>query len=212
MKDEFNQTTTVTKKKTPDAVYKEILYEEKEDLRSLNVPLITVQTADDTLHEIKEHKDKKFFVICSGTIGRYLVPEIVRQYPHIHNFYIYTHNISLHIDWAEKYGQRLKMFNFHTNLLIRITRDISDYFFEEGNLLRQFGFPREALTYFELARDLEIAANNREIIKPDPNSTKSSPSQSDFCRRLALLEGDNGLISQAKKAVRTQQTNNVDIL
>lgn len=74
MKDEFNETTTATSKKPLDPIDMVIFDEGKEELRSNDVPLITVQTSDDAIRQIAEHKDKKIFVICSDTVGRHLIP------------------------------------------------------------------------------------------------------------------------------------------
>jgi dihydrofolate reductase len=207
MKDEFNETTTATSKKPLDPIDMAIFNEGKEELRSNNVPLITVQTADDAMREIEKHKDKKIFVICSGTVGRYLVPEIVHQYPYVHDFYLYTHNIVLHLEWGEKYGKMLKMFNFHTNLLVRLTRDIADYFIKRGQMFLNVNVndSQKALEYFKHAQNLEIAANAREKIEPNSNGTEPSPPQPDFREHLDVLEGDNGLISQAETAIRKQE-------
>lgn len=72
--------------------------EGKEELRANNVQLVTVRTCDDASREIGQNKNKNNVVICSNTVGRYLVTEIVRQYPHVNNVNIYTHGIALHVD------------------------------------------------------------------------------------------------------------------
>jgi dihydrofolate reductase len=205
MKNEFNEATTATMKKPFDPIDMMILNEGKEELRSNNVPLITVRTADDAMREIKEHKDKKIFIISSGTVARYLVPEIVRQYPYVRDFYVYTHNIALHVEWADQYPPKmLKMFNFHTTLLLRLTRDIAGHFIERGNMFLSDDAPQNALSLFKHARKLEIGANVREKIKPSLNSTEPNYSQPDFRDNLDQLEGSNGLICQAEAAVHAQ--------
>jgi hypothetical protein len=205
MQDEFNEATTTTPKKPLDPIDMLIFNEGKEELRSNDVPLVTVQTADDAIREIEKHKDKKTFVICSGTVGRFLVPEIVRRYPNVHDFYIYTHNIALHLEWADDYGKIVKMFSFHTNLLVRLTREIANYFIKRGQMFLTVDAPQDALICFNHARDLEIRANLRDKIPPNPNSTEPTDPQPDFRDHLDLLEGNNGLICQAETAVRTQE-------
>jgi len=205
MKDEFSETTTATPKKPLDPIDMAIFNEGKEELRSNDVPLITVRTADNAMRQIEEHKDKKIFVICSGTVGRYLVPEIAHQYPYVHDLYIYAHNIALHVDWADKYVKMLKMFNFHTSLLVRLTRDIAGYFIKRGQTFLQADMPQNALICFNHARNLEIGANVRDKMEPNLNSTEPSCPQPDFREHLDLLEGNNGLICQAETAVRAQE-------
>ncbi len=157
------------------------------------------------MHQIEKHKDKKIFVICSGTVGRYLVPEIARYCPHVHDIYIYAHNILLHVDWADNYEKLLKMFNFHTNLLVRLTRDIAWYFIKRGQMFLEVNAPQNALICFNHARNLEIGANVREKMEPNRNTTEPNPPQPDFREHLDLLEGDDGLIYQAETAAREQE-------
>ncbi|CAF2942321.1 unnamed protein product [Rotaria sp. Silwood2] len=206
MKDEFNETTTATSKKPVDPIDMLIFDEGKEELRSNNVPLITVRTADDAMRQIEKNKDKKNFVICSGTVGRYLVPEISSQYHEIHDVYIYAHNIALHVDWADKYIGMLKLFNFHTDLLVRLTRDIANYFIKRGQILLnpEVDMPKEALICFKHAQQLEIVANIREKMKPNTKHPEKDYAQPDFRDHLDLLEGKNGLISKAEEAIREQ--------
>ncbi len=101
MKDKFNETTIATSKKPLDPIDMAIFNQEQEELRSNDVPLITVWIADDAMHQIEKHKNKKIFVICSVTVARWLVPQVVRQYRHVHDLDIYTHNIVLHVEWAD---------------------------------------------------------------------------------------------------------------
>jgi hypothetical protein len=204
MQNEFNEATTTTPKRPLDGIDMAIFNDAKEELRLNDVPLITVQTTDDAIREIEKHKDKKIFVICSGTVGRYLVPKIVSQYPHVHDFYIYAHNITLHFDWADEYVKYVKMFSFHTNLLVRLTRDIANYFIKRGQMFLEVDAPQDALICFNHAQNLEIRANIRDKIPSNPNSRERTDLQPDFRDHLDLLEGKNGLICQAETAIRIQ--------
>ena len=206
MKNEFNAATTAAQPKS-DSIDTMILNEEQEELLLNNVPVITVRTPDDAVREIEDQKTKgkKIFVICSGTLGRYLVPELLSKCPYIHNFYIYAHSIALHIDWSESYPRGLlKMFNFHITLLLRLTRDISSHFIEHGKMFLLVDDPQNALALFNHARNLEIGANKREKMPPNPKSKEPNYAQPDFRGNLDLLEGHNGLIAQAVAAVRAK--------
>ena len=159
MKDEFNETTTATPKKELDPIDMVIFDEGKEQLRSHDIPLVTVRTAEDAMLQIDKHRKNKIFFICSGTVGRFLVPKIVHQYPLIHNIYIFAHNISLHLDWTDPYLKMLKIFNFPTDLLVRLTRDIAAYFIQQGTMYLEVNAPQSALECFNHARNLKIETN-----------------------------------------------------
>lgn len=197
IQDEFNETTTASaiESRSIDPIDMAILTPGREELRSNEVPVVTVQTIDDTFRQIEQNQDKKICIICSGTIGCILVPKISVEYPQIHKVYIYAHNLVSHARWADDYITMVRMFNFHTNLLVRLTRDISYDYIEQGQTFFSRNLPHEALTCFMRAQNLEIAANRRD--KMDENSTEP-----DFRERLDQLEGENGLIAQAKRAIR----------
>lgn len=216
MTEEFNKTTTATIEKPPDSIGMQILDEGREELRSNHVPLVTVATTDDAEREIKEHKKDKIFIICSGSVGRYLVPKFVSKYSYIHDFYIYTHNILLHRDWTEPYEAMIQMFTFHTNLLLRLTRDIGYHFIEQGRMFLSINAPDDALTLFNHAQKLEIVANEREKRLSNWDKKQSKPPPPDFRDHLDLLEGEQGLIARAEKALRGQEfsleTSEVEVL
>ena len=206
MKDEFIETTTATVRKPMDPIDMAIFSDGKEELRSNNVPLITVPTIDDALREIEKHKNDNIFIICSGSLGRILVPEIVSQFSLVHHFYIYTHNIVLQLEWADEYPVKMvKMFNFPTDLLLRLTRDIAAHFIEQGKSFLSIDAPDYALPLFDQARKLEITANERQKRQSNPNGEQSNQPLSDFRDHLDQLEGNKGLICQAEEALRKQE-------
>ncbi|CAF3868402.1 unnamed protein product [Rotaria sp. Silwood1] len=97
----------------------------------------------------------------------------------------------------------LKLFNFHTDLLARLTRDIANYFIKRGQMLlnSEVDMPKEALICFKHAQKLEIVANERDKMKPNLKHPEKNYAQPDFRDHLDLLEGDNGLISKAEEAI-----------
>ena len=183
MKNEFNETIAAIEQKPVDPIDMEILDDGKKELEQNAVPVTTVQTIDDTIRAIKHNKSRKVYIICSGSIGRFLVPTISRdrdhEYPYVHKVYVFAHNLLDHV------------------LLVRLTRDISYDFIEHGQSFLQINAPKYALPYFIHARNLEIAANRRD--KTDPNSNEP-----DFRERLNILEGENGLIYKTKEAIQSQ--------
>ena len=204
MKDECEETTNGTPKKPVDSIDMAIFNVGTEVLRRNNVQLITVRTSDEALRDIGKNKDKKTFVICSGTVGRHLVPKIVREYSHVHDIYIYTHNIALHVDWVDHYRPMAKMFNFHTTLLVRLTRNIAAYLIERGQMYLKVDAPQDAFLCFQHAQSLEVAANVQDKVKGNPITEGPSYPLPDFREHLELLEGNDGLIEKATAAMRAQ--------
>ena len=105
------------------------------------------QNEGDCLKAFEKHQDKRIFFITSGSLGRDAVPKIIEQYRPVFtdpitskgypSIYVFCHNIAWQMEWAEDYLEYLQMFNFDSELLERMTRDIAEYFIERGARLRQ---------------------------------------------------------------------------
>jgi hypothetical protein len=109
------------------------------------------------------------------------------------------------MEWEEQHELKLKMFRFHTNLLLRLTRDISYYFIQRGQTFLDADLPQNALTCFNHAKTLEIRANIREKIQTNSNNDEPTSPLPDFRDRLDLLEGDDGLICRALETIHAKQ-------
>lgn len=205
MKDDFSTTTAAAPKTELESINKIIAHSDKEKICSNNVSLITVQTVDEAMKKIEENNKKKTFVIASGSVGRHLVPAIIYKHPHVHDFYIFAHNITLHLDWGERYRRVVKMFDFPTDLLIRVTRDIASYLIELGETYLTIDVPETALPYFIHARNLEMYANQKDRMEANINDTERYNTFIECRHNLNLLEGDNGLIAQAEAAIREKE-------
>ncbi|CAF1488946.1 unnamed protein product [Adineta ricciae] len=203
MQDEFNETTTGVSAQEPDRMDVDIVNEGTNYFHSNNVPLIVTRTTEEAETEIQKHSKEKIFVICSGTSGRILVPIISRNFPYVHDIFIFAHGLAAHTDWTADYKQMVKMFRFHTTLLIRLTHEITKYFIKQGKNYLQIGDGSSALKYFKQAQKLEIEANRRS--KTTWNAVETYSNQPDYRRHLNLLEGSNGLIAQAENIMRHQE-------
>ena len=106
------------------------------------------QNEEDCLEAFERYQHKRIFFITSGSLGQEAVPRIIKQFRHVFtdpitdegypSIYIFCHNIRLQMDWIkEDYLQYLQTFNFDSELLERMTRDIAEYFIERGARLRQ---------------------------------------------------------------------------
>ncbi|CAF3090573.1 unnamed protein product [Rotaria sp. Silwood2] len=80
-------------------------------------------------------------------------------------------------------------------------RDISAYFIEQGKGYLICNDPNNALKYFKHAWNLETRANEKDKVPPNTKSKEKHVVQKDCRTRLNLLEGENGLIRQAEKAL-----------
>ncbi|CAF0978165.1 unnamed protein product [Adineta ricciae] len=202
MQDEFNETTTGASAQEPDRMDVDIVNDGTNYFHSNNVPLIVTRTIEEAETEIKNHSKEKIFIICSGTIGRFLVPIISQKFFYVHDIFIFTHGLERHTEWTAAYKPMVKMFRFHTTLLIRLTHEITKYFIKQGNNYLQVDDGSSALKYFKHAQKLEIEANKRS--KTTWNAAETYSNQPDYRRHLNVLEGHNGLIAQAENSMRRQ--------
>ena len=182
----------------------QICNEMKEVLPSNGAPVITITSPVEAMQYVTEYIDKKIFFICSGSLGKHIVPDIVDRYPSVQSFYIYCFKMAEHVHWAIKHVGILQMFDHQINLFVQLTRDIASYLIEQGRMFLNIDAPKEALACFNHARTLEIRANVRDKMPPNPRDWAPRP-QPDVRTRLDLLEGDSGLIRQAEKAIHWQQ-------
>ena len=203
MQDEFNETTTGTSAQEPDDMDVDIVNDGTNYLHSNSVPLIVTRTIEEAEKEIQQHSKEKIFVICSGTIGRVLVPIISKKFLYVHDIFIFAHDLAGHMGWTAAYKPMVKMFRFHTTLLIRLTHQITKYFIKQGTNYLQIGDGSSALKYFKQAQKLEIEANRRS--KTTWNATETYSNQPDYRKYLNQLEGPNGLIAQAENVIRDQE-------
>ncbi|CAF1164210.1 unnamed protein product [Rotaria magnacalcarata] len=97
------------------------------------------------------------FVISSGSLGRKLVPRIFNN-KRIYAIYIFTCNILTQIDWAIHYVDKVLMFVHELDLLIRLPKDIADYYVRKA--LKTIENPRQSLHYLYWSKKLLNKANN----------------------------------------------------
>lgn len=200
MKDEFIAAARATSIEEL-RVSQSIIDEASEQFRSNAAPLITVTNVDDALKLIKRNQDKKIFVISSGSVGRCLVPKIRDQYHQVLDFYIFAHNINLHMDWVDQYLDYVNLFDHPTDVLIRLTRDISNYFIKQGEWFLEVDAPTDAKECFIHARNLEECANQRDKMDKNVDRQGIASAYIEFRENLNRLEGDEGLIATAERKI-----------
>jgi hypothetical protein len=121
---------------------------------------------DECLHCIGESLDqnKKVFFITSGSMGKDIAPDIIKKYSSLQNIYVFCGYYKAHLEWVEDcLDQNIIciMYDFHTDLLARLLRDVAEYFISEGdkelNQNQQLAY--SAISYFNWAKLLLERAN-----------------------------------------------------
>ncbi|UJR25890.1 hypothetical protein I4U23_007238 [Adineta vaga] len=112
---------------------------------------------------IKEKK--KIFFITSGTMGKEIVSDIINKYSSLETIYVFCCHGQAHVEWSfdclEK-GISCIMIDFPSDLLVRLMRDVAEYFITQGNT--ELGLDNtlaySAIYYFNWAKLLLERANN----------------------------------------------------
>lgn len=111
------------------------------------------------------NENKKVFFITSGSLGGQIAPDIIEQCPSLKTIYVFCGKNDAHLDWALdclNNGVECIMENFPTDLLVRLVRDVAEYFITEGDaeLNRDVSLAYSAISYFQWAALLLERANN----------------------------------------------------
>lgn len=159
-------------------------------------PFLFAHTPAQAVTLIEEHYDKRIIFISSGSLGQHIIPFITALYPYVHRFYMFCLDISKYVNFAMDYSSCLQMFDHETDLLVRLTRDISSDIIKQGETYLAIEDAENALKCFEHALTLNNDANQID--------TLNSP----FLVYLKQLNGDGnhvGLIQQARNKLNQQQ-------
>jgi len=110
------------------------------------------------------HNNKKIFFITSGSMGKDIAPDIIKKYPSLKNIYVFCGYYKAHLEWVEDCLDQditCLMYDFHTDLLVRLLRDVAEYFISEGDteLNRDQQLAYSAIVYFNWAKLLLERAN-----------------------------------------------------
>lgn len=94
---------------------------------------------------LDRNQEKHVFLIASGAMGRTAVLRILERFPNVFtdlemekpyaSIYVYCHNVEYQMDWALDYRDYIEIFNHDADLLVRMIRDIADYFVMKGKRL-----------------------------------------------------------------------------
>ncbi|CAF3648496.1 unnamed protein product [Rotaria sordida] len=188
--DKFQQSLKPMNGLPPNSINNLILCFEQEV-----APIKFVLDIDDALVLVQNEIDKKIIFISSGSLGKQIIPFIIKTHPHVYTFYIFCAQVSNNLNWAIDYTNCLQMFDHETDLLIRLVRDISKEFIHLGLSYLAVYDGESARKYFTTAQTLETHANNANSPMPP------------FTDRLKMLQGPNGLIQESQNVKEDQRTN-----
>ena len=202
LKDTFQgdlATSTASFPVTPDPIDELIC-----SIRAFAAPISFTSNILEALAIIEANaiEQRPIIIISSGKLCKQLIPEIHAREIVIHSYYIFCGNIGHHVEWANDYleaGFEIQMFDFPLTLLIRLARDLADLVIEEGRRVLPSD-PVSALNYFECARTLAETAVARDTPMHPNDSHRPST------RHQAVLDGENGLIAQARRASASRTT------
>jgi len=111
----------------------------------------------DCLTFIREHiATTTIFLVTSPLFARLIVPHVINE---VYSIYLLCDRILDHMKWALEYIECIQLFDFHTDLIIRLTRDVAYYCFQQGKERLKYDNPKQALEYFSTARKLSFRVN-----------------------------------------------------
>jgi hypothetical protein len=100
-----------------------------------------------------DFKDRRVFLISSGSLGAKIVPQI-HELPQVYAMYIYCANVKYHAEWAQKYPKvRVVCDNDDLYLLPQLAVDVAQSNIDWGNALLKQGTRDKAKEKFKLAYD-----------------------------------------------------------
>ncbi|CAF0750160.1 unnamed protein product [Didymodactylos carnosus] len=115
----------------------------KDQFRQGSRQLETFTDPDKCLNFIRRCNDRAIFLIASGTLGQIIVPKVY-DYPQIYSIFILCMNITKHKKWAANYFDKINIFDFDQDLLIRLTNEIARYLMNEAERLQEMNEVIEA--------------------------------------------------------------------
>lgn len=155
---------------------------------------------DDFFGFLQQNENKRIFIITSGTLGRIIVPKIIEKYRQLFtnpsnnhpysSIYILCHDVAYEMDWAEDYLDYILTFDFDTELLEYLTRDIADHYVEQGTRLRQDRNYETALRYLHWAMRLYFNYDimQRRTTRNYPYKLRGSKGRSRTYRLIEEIE------------------------
>ena len=156
-------------------------------------PFIFVDSIEQAMEEIQQNDGKRVIFISSGSFGQNIIPQIAPVHNNVWRIYIFCAVQANHQGLQLQFPDRLHIFIDQTTLLVRLMRDLSLEFIQQGEANASLGQLNDALRYFEAARHLQQKANDYTWREENVHTVLV---------RLQGPDGNGGLIDQVKKQMR----------
>jgi hypothetical protein len=188
-----------------DNNYHDILAEEDAVTVTFEGVVFLLQAVDnevDCLKAFENNQDKHIFFITSGLLGKNAVPQVIERYRHIFtdpitdkpysSVYVFCHNIEWNLEWAVDYLDYVQMFNFDSELLERLIRDIAKYFIERSRRIRQDNDLEGALRHLHWAKILwqQSAKVEQNFSTDNPQPVRESEETKKIDALIAEIEAE----------------------
>jgi hypothetical protein len=93
--------------------------------------VLIFKKSDECIEYIKSHLMENLFLVVSGSLAEYVVPQ-VSQYTSIQQIFVFCASIASHTHWAIDYTDRLLMFDHQDDLLERLFIEMEQHFREQA--------------------------------------------------------------------------------
>ena len=91
----------------------------------------TFTKSDECIHYIKSHVMENLFLVASGSLAEYVVPQ-VKQCINIKQIFVFCASIASHTHWSLDYTDQLLMFDHQDDLLQRLWTEMEQNFREQA--------------------------------------------------------------------------------
>jgi hypothetical protein len=154
------------------------------------VLLLAFTDSRDCYAAFQKYTDKRILLITSGSEGKKIVPRILEDFQQVftdlvtndpyNSVYIFCGDISYNYEWAMDHLYYIQIFNHEADLLLRITRDIAEYYITQGERQNADGHLKEALRFYHWAKKL--------FLQYEKMGQPSSKNIADINRRTKAIE------------------------
>jgi hypothetical protein len=114
----------------------------------------------------ERNQHKRILFITSGSMGKLAVPRILERFRHTFtdpvtdesymSMYVFCHNIEYQMHWALEFSDYIQIFNHEVDLLVRMLRDIAEYYVIQGKRLFDEDPPNNAAAKHRLSWAYEL--------------------------------------------------------
>jgi hypothetical protein len=178
------------------------------------------------LKYINDIQNHRILFIASSRLGESAVKQLIERYSHsftntktnepYDSIYIFCTDIAKASEWAAPYYEYVKIFDFEADLLTRITRDLGEEFFKQGEELLQANQNESAIERLSWAKSLFIRHDNLKFPsglqkkQEQTNASTSAESSKQKSKPSPKLQEIDRLLTIAEERVKQQQEKDSD--